>query len=107
MIILPVLAGLLSTLQLCEAHLVLTRQLSHSPVRQRREVGPVLRREKKYRRLQHSIMVQADIRSRSVSSIYYIQLSSILLSRHFPFFTLLKHLVGWISVISNYKIETD
>ena len=66
MIILPVLAGLLSTLHLCEAHLVLTRQPSHSPVRQRREVGPVLRREKKYRRLQHSIMVQADIRSRSV-----------------------------------------
>ena len=63
MILTAVLVGLLSTLHLCEGHLVLTRQPT---VRQRREVGPVIRREKKYRRLQHSIMVQADIRSRSV-----------------------------------------
>ena len=48
---------LAATLHLCQAHLVLTRE--------RREVGPVMKSGKKYRRLQHSIMVQADIRSRS------------------------------------------
>ena len=52
---------LLSALQLVQGHLVLTRE--------RREVGPVTGPvtggHKKYRRLQHSIMVQADIRSRS------------------------------------------
>ena len=64
MIMMAVMVGLLSALQLCEGHLVLTRPALD---RQRREVGPVLRKEKKYRRLQHSIMVQADIRSRSVS----------------------------------------
>ena len=48
---------LLSALQLVQGHLVLTRE--------RREVGPVTQGHKKYRRLQHSIMVQADIRSRS------------------------------------------
>ena len=67
MILLAVMVGLLSALQLCEAHLVLTRP---GLARQRREVGPVLRKEKKYRRLQHSIIVQADIRSRSVSSLF-------------------------------------
>ena len=49
---------LAATLHLCQAHLVLTRE--------RREVGPVMKSGKKYRRLQHSIMVQSDIRSRSV-----------------------------------------
>ena len=52
---------LISALQLVQGHLVLTRE--------RREVGPVTGPvtggHKKYRRLQHSIMVQADIRSRS------------------------------------------
>ena len=51
---------LLSALHLVQGHLVLTRE--------RREVGPVtgpVTPHKKYRRLQHSIMVQADIRSRS------------------------------------------
>ena len=48
---------LLATLHLCQAQLVLTRE--------RREVGPVMKTQKRYRRLQHSIMVQADIRSRS------------------------------------------
>ena len=48
---------LLATLHLCTAQLVLTRE--------RREVGPVMKTQKRYRRLQHSIMVQADIRSRS------------------------------------------
>ena len=67
MIMMAVMVGLLSALQLCEGHLVLTRT---SLDRERREVGPVLRREKKYRRLQHSIMVQADIRSRSVHTLY-------------------------------------
>ena len=66
MIMMAVMVGLLSALQLCEGHLVLTRP---GLDRQRREVGPVLRKEKKYRRLQHSIMVQADIRSRLVLSI--------------------------------------
>ena len=67
MIMMVVLVGLVSALQLCEGHLVLTRT---SLDRERREVGPVLRKEKKYRRLQHSIIVQADIRSRSVSSLF-------------------------------------
>ena len=48
---------LLATLHLGQAQLVLTRE--------RREVGPVMKTQKRYRRLQHSIMVQADIRSRS------------------------------------------
>ena len=67
MILITIMAGLLSLsiLQPTEAHLVLTRP---APRRERREVGPILRKEKKYRRLQHSIMVQADIRSRSVNT---------------------------------------
>lgn len=52
---------LLSALELCRGNLVLTRES-----RERREVGPMMKGQKKYRRLQHSIMVQTDIRSRSV-----------------------------------------
>ena len=46
MILITIMAGLLSlsTLQPTEAHLVMTRP---APSRQRREVGPVLRKEKK------------------------------------------------------------
>ena len=72
MILTTVMAGLLSlsALQPSEAHLVLSRP---APRRERREVGPVLRKEKKYRRLQHSIMIQADIRSRSVNISYRLE----------------------------------
>ena len=44
------------------SHLVVLRDTG---TRVRREVGPVMKTQKRYRRLQHSIMVQADIRSRS------------------------------------------
>ena len=70
---------LLLSHQLVQGHLVLTRE--------RREVGPVTGGHKKYRRLQHSIMVQADIRSRSgqpsskcIVSTFYIEVLTLVLT---------------------------